>query len=172
MHNMKEMQGNDVINIYNLLENNNIGTYIDGGWGIDALLGKQTRTHADLDIAVQHKDILKLRELLRARGYKDAERADAKDYNFVLSDVNGHEIDVHSYTFDSNGNNIYGIAYPADSLTGTGTINGQPVKCIALEWVIKFHENYKPREEDLKDIQALCETFGIKPPENYKNLLK
>jgi lincosamide nucleotidyltransferase A/C/D/E len=151
--------------LYQVLDN--ILVYVDGGWGIDALLGKQTRLHGDLDIAIQHKDVHKLRELLKARGYNEVKRTDTKDYNFVLSDSDGHEIDVHSYTFDSYGKNIYGIAYPAASLTGKGMIGGNPVNCIALEWVIKFHENYEPDEVDLKDIKALCDKFGVNPPKNY-----
>lgn len=89
----------------------------------------------------------------------------------MLGDDSGHEIDVHSYTFDSKGNNIYGIEYPVDSLTGTGKINGQTVRCIALKWVFKFHENFEPEEDDIKDVKALCDKFGIELPKNYKNLL-
>lgn len=166
------MRAEDVLEIYNLLEENGIKVHIDGGWGIDALLSEQTRSHNDLDIAVQHKDVPKLRQLLEAKGYREIKKESVKDYNFVLGDDKEHEVDVHSYTFDLEGNNIYGIEYPEASLTGTGTINGQEVRCIALEWVIKFHENYEPSENDIKDTKALCNKFGVKPPRNYKPLLQ
>lgn len=162
------MKSEQVLSLYNLFEENGIEVHVDGGWGIDALLGRQTRPHVDLDIAVQHKDVSKSRELLEARGYKDVENPDTSTYNFVLGDDNGNKVDVHSYTFDSEGKNIEGIEYPKESLTGTGTISGQSVKCITLEWVLKFHENYEPDEEDRKDIPALCSKFGVKPPKNYK----
>lgn len=158
----------EVLKIYKLFQENGIEIWIDGGWGIDALLGKQTRSHNDLDIAVRHKNAPKLRELLKVAGYQEIERPDSKDYNFVLSDDNSHEVDVHTFEFDDNGNNIYGIKYPKESLTGKGTINGQSVNCIALEYVLKFHANYEPKEKDLKDIQALRNKFGVKPPKNYK----
>ena len=45
------MTAKDVIEIVNLLNQNDIEVIIDGGWGVDALLEKQTRTHADLDVA-------------------------------------------------------------------------------------------------------------------------
>ncbi len=113
------MQAEDVIKLYNLLQENYIEVWIDGGWGIDALIGNQTRLHKDLDIAINHKDKPKLRELLEARGYKDVERDDTSDWNFVLSDGE-REIDIHTFIFDDKGNNIYGTAYPKESLTGTG----------------------------------------------------
>jgi lincosamide nucleotidyltransferase A/C/D/E len=161
------MKSEDILEIYNLLEHNGIEIVIDGGWGIDALLGSETRLHKDLDIAVQHKDVSKLREILSRKGYKNIEKPDTKDFNFVVGDNKGREIDIHSYTFDENGNNIYGIAYPLASLTGKGVINGQKVRCIALEWVIKFHENYDPEEKDFNDVKALMNKFNIAPPRNY-----
>lgn len=164
---MKEMTADEVINLYKLLEENGISIIVDGGWGIDALIGEQTRKHNDLDIAVDHKNVPKLCELLEAKGYKDINRPDSKEYNFALGDNSGHEVDVHSYTLDENGNNVYGIAYPFASLSGKGSINGFPINCIALEYVIQFHENYEPDADDIEDIKALCSKFRIKPPRNY-----
>jgi len=45
--------------------------WIDGGWGVDALLGEQSRSHQDLDIAIEEKDVPKLKEMLCGRGYKE-----------------------------------------------------------------------------------------------------
>jgi lincosamide nucleotidyltransferase A/C/D/E len=47
-----------------LFELDRIDLHIDGGWGVDALLGRQTRTHADLDIAVNRQDVAQIRFLL------------------------------------------------------------------------------------------------------------
>ena len=47
------MTGNDVLEILNVLNAANIPVWIDGGWGIDALIGKQTREHEDLDFVVE-----------------------------------------------------------------------------------------------------------------------
>jgi lincosamide nucleotidyltransferase A/C/D/E len=44
------------------LEKLGIQIWIDGGWAVDALLQKQTREHRDLDIAVQRKDLIKLKD--------------------------------------------------------------------------------------------------------------
>lgn len=163
------MEVQDVVDLYNLLRENDIEAWIDGGWGIDALLGKQTRPHKDLDIAIYHKDKPELRKILEERGYKDIERGDTSDWNFVLSDGK-REVDVHTFVFDHKGNNIYGTAYPKESLSGTGTINGESAKCISPEWVVKFHAQakYEPKEKDIQDVQAICDKFDLEPPENYK----
>jgi lincosamide nucleotidyltransferase A/C/D/E len=168
LNDIPEMTANDVIEIVHLFNQNHIDFHIDGGWGVDALLEQQTRNHADLDIAVQHKDIPQIRALLEAQGYSDKFRDDTSDCNFVLGDSQGHQIDIHSYTFDSAGNHIYGIAYPFDSLTGTGLVNGHPVKCISPEWMVKFHTGYKFDENDYYDVKALCQRFSLDMPLAYK----
>jgi lincosamide nucleotidyltransferase A/C/D/E len=167
-----EMSAEDVVEFLRFMEVNGIGIHLDGGWGVDALLGRQTRSHEDVDIAVQQKDVPAMRRSLAARGYRELRSPDAKDFNFVLSDSQGRKIDVHSYTFDKQGNHIYGIAYPIDSLTGTGMINGHAVKCISAAWAVKFHTQYEPDETDFRDVQALCKRFDIPLPDSYKKFLR
>lgn len=162
-----EMTAVDVVEIVRLLTDNGIKVHIDGGWGVDALLGEQTRLHADLDIAIRHEDVLKLRELLELRGYREIPRDDSWECNFVLADESGHEVDVHSYTFDTEGNNTFGVPYPADSLTGTGVIDGHRVDCIPPEWMVEFHTGYELDIDDYRDVSALCDRFEIELPSEY-----
>jgi lincosamide nucleotidyltransferase A/C/D/E len=163
-----EMTASDVVEIVQLLDRNQIEVYIDGGWGVDALLGEQTRPHDDLDIAIQHNNVAQVRVLLEARGYKDVPRDDTRECNFVLGDNLGHQIDIHSYMFDAAGNHVYGVGYPADSLTGRGTIKGYRVKCISPVWAVKFHTGYEVDANDYKDVRALCQRFGIEIPSEYR----
>ena len=163
-----EMLAKDVVSLVQLCEENQIDIYVDVGWGVDALRGQETRLPGDLDVALPDKFVPKLRELLEARGYKDVERDDTRDCNFVLGDDKGHQIDIHTYTFDENGRNIFGVAYEPKHLTGTGTINGYPVKCIPPEVMVEFHSGYELDEDDYHDVKALCEKFGIELPEEYK----
>lgn len=162
-----EMTAQDVIEVVKLLGQNDIEVIVDGGWGVDALLGRQTRTHQDLDVAVMHKDVTKIRALLEARGYQDVPRDDSWECNFVVGDGQGRLIDIHSCTFDEAGNNIFGVKYPNDSLSGTGSIKGYPVKCISPEWMVKFHTGYKLDENDYHDVKLLCKQFGSKMPKEY-----
>jgi lincosamide nucleotidyltransferase A/C/D/E len=156
-----------VAQLVELLEQHGLEIYVDGGWAVDALLGAQTRPHDDLDIAVPHRQVSQLRELLGARGYAELPRKDSWECNFVLADAHGHKLDVHSYTLDADSNNAYGIAYRAEQLTGTGSIDGYTVHCISAEWLVKFHTGYEIDKDDFHDVQALCERFAIPLPDEY-----
>lgn len=162
------MSGESVVHLMQLCTQHTLDVVVDGGWGVDALLGEQTRAHSDLDVAVQHKDVPQLRALLEELGYKDVPRDDTRDCNFVLGDDKGHEVDFHSYTFDDHGTLVFGVAYPSASLTGTGAIQGYPVKCISVEWQVKFHSGYELDENDYRDVAALCKRFGLALPAEYE----
>jgi lincosamide nucleotidyltransferase A/C/D/E len=167
-----EMSAADVVGFVTLLREHGIEPCLDGGWGVDALLGRQTRPHADLDIAVEHKDVPLIRALLEARGYRDVPRDDTRDCNFVMGDGEGRLIDFHSYTFDENGKLIFGLDYPPDSLTGSGSIDGFPVRCITPQWMVKFHSGYDLDTGDYHDVRLLCEAFDIPLPEEYERFVK
>jgi len=159
-----EMTAQEVVAIVEHLNWNGIEVILDGGWGVDALLGRQTRTHRDLDVAVRHIDVPMIRTLLGARGYQEIPQGDTWECNFVLGDDQGHLFDVHSCTFDEFGNNVFGVKYPSDSWRGTGSVNGVPVRCISPEWMVKFHSGYELDESDFQDVRLLCERFDIQVP--------
>lgn len=164
-----------VLELYVAFERLGVDVWLDGGWGVDALLGCQTRPHADLDIVIQQKDIPGLRTYLEAHDYVDVERDDTSPWNFVLGDAQGHDVDIHVIVFDGAGNGIYGPAwrgmmYPAASLTGTGEVGGLPVRCISAKYMVQFHSGYTLRAHDFADVAALCRRFGIAYPDEYARL--
>ncbi len=166
------MQLKTVLSLYNQFENNNIKIWIDGGWCVDALLGKQLRPHNDLDIAINWKAVPKLRELLEKDGYKQI-KEDSK-WNFVLGDNIGNKLDVHAFVCDVNGSIIDGIMYPAESLTGTGVIDGQTVRCIAPQYMIEFLSPWihKWPGKYVEAVKLLCEKFKLDLPKEYLNYKK
>lgn len=166
------MLATDVVLFYLELKEQGISIWIEGGWGVDALLGRQTRAHSDLDIVIERNNVVRVRELLELRGWKILQRDDLTEHNFHLRDDKGREIDFHVIVLDDQGNGIYGPVergemYPADSLTGTGKIQELDVKCISPEWMVKFHSGYELKEKDFQDVSAICEKFGIQLPEEY-----
>jgi lincosamide nucleotidyltransferase A/C/D/E len=169
------MSAHDVVDLYRQLNEANIRIWIDGGWAVDALLGRELRLHKDLDIALEERDVPALRTILGARGYGEIPRDDSSAWNFVLGDADGHEIDVHVIVLDEGGNGIYGPKendemYPAASLGGEGIIAGQKVRCISAEYMVRFITPWlhKRREYDFKSISALCDEFGIPCPPEYR----
>lgn len=163
----KRVTSADVISLYSKLENIGIKIWIDGGWAVDALLGKETRPHGDLDVAIQYKDVSMFRSYLESHGWLEIERDEEKKWNFVLGDEGGREVDVHAFTFDDTGHIVESDEYPNGSLSGVGTIGGVSVRCVAPEHLVAFHLRHEPREKDYHDVAALCEKFGIDIPEKY-----
>ena len=165
------MTAEDVVAIYDRCEKAGIRVWIDGGWAVDALLGRETRPHADLDIAIEQKDVPRLRRLLA--DYHDVPRDDTKLWNFVLGDDHDRRVDIHAIVFDATGIGILGPpengnAYPAGSLDGSGVIAGRTVRCIAPEFLVQFHTGYPIRDSDRHDVGLLCERFGLPLPEGYR----
>jgi lincosamide nucleotidyltransferase A/C/D/E len=166
------MTAGDVTEIYSKFSKLGIRIWIDGGWCVDALLERQTRPHKDLDIAIQEKDVATFENVLGTQGYRRIKPEIERPFNFVVGDDEGHEIDVHVIVLNEQGNGIYGPAengkmYPADSLQGSGTIDGHSVSCISPEWTVRFHSGYELKEKDFKDVSAICEKYGIQLPREY-----
>ena len=141
---MTDMTSRDVVKLLGMVERKGIRIWIDGGWAVDALLGRQTRHHADLDIVIEQKNLDAVVEMLRARGYSPARRNDTRPWNFALGDGVRHEVDFHVIVLDEDGNGIYGPPaegklYPAAALKGIGAIRGRVVNCISPKWLAKFH---------------------------------
>lgn len=149
-----------------------IHIWLDGGWAVDALLQKQTRPHADVDIVVQKEDVSALCSYLSDRGFSSIIRDDATAWNFVMGDAHCHMIDVHVVKFDENGNGIYGPeengdVYSSEALSGVGKIGDIEVQCISPKSLVEYHTGYELRQKDMHDVALLCETFQIPLPKEY-----
>ena len=163
-----DVTAQDAIELLDLIESVGIEVYVDGGWGVDALLGRQTRPHLDLDIALPYRDLQLLRRLLIVAGFVRIPTNDTWEHNFVVQDERMRRIDVHSYILDVDGNNVGGVAYFGHHLTGTGSIGGRTVRCIPVDTMIAFHLGYEPDEDDYADVLALCEAFDRPLPAAFE----
>ncbi len=165
-----EMTSQDVTEFCCAVQELCVEIWIGGGWGVDALLGEQTRPHGDLDIIVQERDCQTVVRFLEQRGFQELSRPDSRPCNFVMGNDEGKEIDFHVIAIDEHGNGIYGPhdapegMYPADALLGRGSINGVAVRCTSPEYQLQSRTGYAPREIDWKDVFALAETFVLDPP--------
>ncbi|MBY0422543.1 MAG: hypothetical protein K2Q06_09575 [Parvularculaceae bacterium] len=165
------MRSEDVVDLYQELTRNGVALWIDSGWAVDAAVGRQTRAHADLDIAVESKFVSQLRQILAQRGYRESTSVNAIDWNFILADHEGRRIDVHVVVLDelrgACADPLEGIAYPAGSLTGEGAIAGAFVRCVSAEALLRFKTSYAPRDCDRDDVAVLCALLGRRVPDTH-----
>jgi lincosamide nucleotidyltransferase A/C/D/E len=157
----------DVREVLDALDSAGIESWLDGGWGVDALLGEQTRPHQDIDLVVRVGDVVTMRSVLAGQGFELVEGV--PDSNFVLRDDRDREVDVHPVRFDDEGNGVYRMEdgndwiYAAEGFTGRGTIGGRAVKCLSPDMQMLGHAGgYEPSETDFHDMRLLHERFGAK----------
>lgn len=140
--------------------------WIEGGWGIDALLGEQTRPHRDLDLGHRREQEPRLLAALTGAGF--VETLDLRPVRFVMTRAaTDEEIDLHPLVFAPDGSALQAspdagrpFHYPAECFT-TGTVAGVRVPCLSAEQQVAFHQGYEPADRDLHDMARLRERFGI-----------
>ena len=59
----------DLFQLLDLLDSIGMRYWLDGGWGIDALYGKQTRAHRDIDIDFDSLYTKQLLDILQENGF-------------------------------------------------------------------------------------------------------
>jgi len=186
----------DVIGLYSGLRAEGVRVWVDGGWGIDVLLGRQTRLHKDFDAIAAFKDLPALTHFLGGRGFAlkliweenrwapsseplaligrqrpAVEAATA----FVLEDGSRREVDFHVVRFDEHGHGVPAwdsdLIFPPEAFAGVGTIGGTRVRCLSAEMQMRTHTGYALKESDIHDLRLLHNRFDIDYPEEVGDLL-
>ena len=86
---------NDACEILSWAYNNNIEIWLDGGWGVDALLGKETRQHNDIDLFVEEKNYNKFIEIIKNKGFNEIVVEYTSEVHTIWSDNKLRIIDLH-----------------------------------------------------------------------------
>jgi lincosamide nucleotidyltransferase A/C/D/E len=159
----------DVSAFLELTDELGVVVWLNGGWGVDALLGEQTRRHADLDIFLSAQHSAVLVQHLGLRGFAPIPRDDTTPWNFVYGDSHGREIDFHLFEHDADGSVRYGTGevFPAELLDGYGTVGDRAVRCIAPAWEVRWHTGYDVDDDDWHDVSRLCARFNLTIPAEY-----
>lgn len=163
------MSGPRVLGVVSDLRDAGVRAWVDGGWGVDALLEEQTRDHDDLDLVVPVISLGTCRAVLEGSGFV-LER-DWLPTALALRASDGRAVDLHPVepTADGGGDQIQrdGVTrwhYPAPVL---GRIEGVQVRCCSLDCQVRAHLGYDPRPSDRADMEALAHRFGIVLPAPY-----
>ncbi len=168
---MRDFSECEVLAVLERLERTGIECWVDGGWGIDALLGVQTRPHRDLDLVLDRAQIPSARRALIPLGY---ERDDSVKPGWParcpLRNPENARVDLHPVVFDAHGHGWQQLdrdawgQYPADGLTATGEIAGKPVRCLTPQLQLRHRLGYPLQDEDHHDLQLLAKRFGLALP--------
>ena len=131
--------------------------------GVDALVGRQTRLHRDLDLALDAGNETVALRVLERRGYRV--ETDWRPVRVELVAEGRGWVDVHPVVFDATGHgrqaDIGGgkFDYPPEAFD-QGTLGGMGVPCLSRDMQLRFHTGYQPRAIDLVDL-ALLETSAF-----------
>ncbi|TQJ92813.1 nucleotidyltransferase domain-containing protein [Streptomyces sp. SLBN-31] len=159
------MTGDDVLCVLALLQRAQADVWVGGGWGIDALIGEQTRHHRDLDLMHRQEQEAAVLAALGAAGF--VQSLNCRPVRFVVRAADGREIDLHPLVFADDGSAVQAspapqrpFTYPSSCFV-TGTIHGAPVPCLSAWQQVYFHQGYQPSERDRHDMAQLRRVFGI-----------
>ena len=166
------MEAGDVVDVLDALEARGLKVWVDGGWGVDALLGEETRPHDDVDLVVELLALPVVVEALAELGFVVAE--DHAPVRVVLRTADGRQADLHPVTFDQEGTGWQvGAAvdgsdcpYPAEGFE-RGRILDRAVPCLGPALQIEHHRGYEPRPRDRVDMAHLARRFDLSLPEGY-----
>jgi lincosamide nucleotidyltransferase A/C/D/E len=162
------MQAADVLTLLSDLDGLGVHYWLDGGWGVDCLLGEQSRAHGDLDLVVHRGGLDRVRAYLDAHGYQVI-RECLPTY-IAFRDQSGREVDLHPVdpTPDGGGDQML----PDDKGTWRhysppieGSIQGRSVRCASAQDQVLMHTGYAPRAVDLEDMRRLAERFELLLPD-------
>jgi lincosamide nucleotidyltransferase A/C/D/E len=162
----------EVLRVLGALDAVGVRGGITGGWGIDALLRRQTRPHGDVDLGIAREAVDVAIDALRPLGYLVA--TDDRPARVVLTSELG-QVDLHPIVWDATEAGVQTgldgerFDYPAGSLDAEGEIGGRVVRCGTPELQVAFHEHYEPREHDRRDMAALAEAFDLSLPAAYSD---
>ncbi len=162
----------DVLTVAEQLDRAGLVWMLVGGWGIDALLGRQTRRHEDLDVAVEWADDGERRaiEALAGLGYSvTAPRSPGSEQfpaRAVLRRADGRTVDLLVVTALDAPQRPHAqeAAYVPHADRATGHLGGHEVPCLSAARQVAAHEGYRLYAAQRRDLAALSREFGIPMP--------
>jgi lincosamide nucleotidyltransferase A/C/D/E len=174
----------DVLQILDKLEAAGVHSYVAGGWGVDALLGEQTREHEDLDLLFdagleeQAQAALKRIGFRRAPGFDELVPHALMPNTIVMRDLRRRAVDIHwvdlrswpaSWLESGRGRSPEVVdAAAAREPFAQGSLEGCPIACISPALQVASRCVYEPSETDRKDVALLCARFGLRAPPAFK----
>ncbi len=136
--------------------------WLEGGWGVDALVGRQTRPHRDVDVDIDAASEAAALRALAELGY--VIETDWRPNRVELVAEGRGWVDLHPLLIDAEGNARQAALdggfhdFPASYFV-MGSLAGIDVPCVSAAAQRLFHSGYEMREIDEHDLAQL-DTLG------------
>ncbi|MDQ7876370.1 amino acid transporter [Microbacterium sp. QXD-8] len=152
------MEGSQVVDLFRAFAAAGLRVWLAGGWAVDAIVGRQTRAHDDMDVAVDIRDLPSFLELLGERGFVIT--TDWAPSRLELTAPDGRVVDVHPVAFAEDGSGQQAglggdtFVYASDGFA-VGTIDGSVIPCLSVSQQLRFRNGYELRAADIHDLELL-----------------
>jgi lincosamide nucleotidyltransferase A/C/D/E len=144
-----EMDASEVHRVLEALDAADLRFWLAGGWGVDALIGVQSRTHDDLDIVLEDFEAMEpdARKVMESLGYAMVESHRDEDFPLprcsTFDDGEGHRVQLVSLAWRSLAAEL-GLPAPAEGDgplspalvevgLAEGTVEGRCVPCVSIK---------------------------------------
>ena len=150
-----DMDGPRAADLLAHLRRREIAVWVDGGWAVDALAGRQTRAHNDLDLVIRLEEVESVEREFAALGYERAGGEPPMSFESVAAD--GRQVDSHPIAADGTYLLRDGSTwrYPLPERQARGTIGGREVRCLDAGMQIVCHDGYEKTDKDHHDLALL-----------------
>lgn len=156
-----------VLAILDLLAAAGVQAWLAGGWGVDALMGRQTRRHCDMDLVIGDDDLSyqQVARILSREGFWFASTQHTPGIPIAWCHIwrhdAGHKVEVlpvplrePPFTAGSDDAGV-GQAF------AEGNIDGRAVPCLAAGLQLLLHNGYPQRKIDNDDVALLRAYLGL-----------
>jgi lincosamide nucleotidyltransferase A/C/D/E len=154
-----------VLSVTYALDTADVRYWVGGGWGVDVLVGRQTREHRDLDLSLDHTALDRVVAALADLGYTLETDQFPSRGEFACPGVGWVDVHPVELAADHQSGRQHDLAggwfeYPAGCFT-TAVIDGHELPCLTAAQQLTFHTFYEPRAIDLHDIALLTDLLEI-----------
>jgi lincosamide nucleotidyltransferase A/C/D/E len=146
------MPAAQVLAVLDLVAEAGVPAWVAGGWGVDALAGRQTRRHYDLDLVIgdADEDYRKVAAALSGAGFRHTMHKEIPGLPMPVIQLWQHD--------DGYSVEVLPVALadpPFGAHDATGTIGGRRVLCLSAQTQLALHSGYELRDVDHADIDLL-----------------
>jgi hypothetical protein len=170
----------ELLRVCNALSDEHLPFWVAGGWGLDALIGCETRRHSDLDVVVDRfwENLPKVAALLTGLGYRRKRPISGTVWFLdaeVFEDDQGHHIEVVNINWESlamaaallsplptpesepSGEPTRATPFLLEQFTATGMLDGVSIPALSVKTQQLFHLGYvrRPEESHADDVIRL-----------------